>query len=71
MHNFGAGDILEVKLDARRNTVMLPFSETVVPAVDLDAGRVTVELPEGTFNDDLPPDLPSLRAKRSNPGAAR
>jgi 16S rRNA processing protein RimM len=56
VHNFGAGDIFEVKLDARRNTVMLPFNATVVPVVDLDAGRVTVELPEGTFSDDLPPD---------------
>jgi 16S rRNA processing protein RimM len=56
VHNFGAGDILEVKLDARRNTVMLPFNATVVPAIDIDAGRLTVELPEGTMNDDLPPD---------------
>ena len=56
VHNFGAGDILEVKLDARRNTVMLPFNETVVPVVDLGAGRLTVALPEGTFNDDLPPE---------------
>lgn len=56
VHNFGAGDILEVKLDARRNTVMLPFNATVVPAIDIDAGRVTVELPADTFNDDLPPE---------------
>lgn len=55
VHNFGAGDILEVKLDARRSTVMLPFDATVVPHVDVAGGRVTVELPEGTFEDDLPP----------------
>jgi len=56
MHNFGAGDIIEVALDGRRSTVMLPFSEAVVPHVDVAGGRVTVELPDGTLDDERPPD---------------
>ena len=56
MHNFGAGDIIEVALDGRRSTVMLPFSEAVVPHVDVAGGRVTVELPAGTLDDERPPD---------------
>jgi 16S rRNA processing protein RimM len=55
VHNFGAGDLIEVRLNARHNTVMLPFNETVVPEIDIAAGRLVVELPDGTFDDDLPP----------------
>lgn len=63
VHNFGAGDLLDVKLDARRNSVLLPFNATVVPQVDIARGRVTVELPEGTFEDDLPPPEPTRRRR--------
>lgn len=45
MHNFGAGDILEVKLDERRDTIMLAFDQATVPAVDVAAGRITIALP--------------------------
>lgn len=41
MHNFGAGDILEVKVAAGR-TILVPFSDDAVPVVDLAAGRVTL-----------------------------
>jgi 16S rRNA processing protein RimM len=54
VHNFGAGDIVEVALDGRRSTVMLPFSEAVVPQVDVAGGRITVELPDGTLDDEKP-----------------
>jgi 16S rRNA processing protein RimM len=56
MHNFGAGDIIEMALDGRRSTVMLPFSAAVVPHVDVAGGRITVVLPEGTLDDERPPD---------------
>jgi 16S rRNA processing protein RimM len=56
VHNFGAGDIVEVKLDEHRDTVMLPFSAAVVPVVDLGSGRITVDLPEGTFDEEQPTD---------------
>jgi 16S rRNA processing protein RimM len=45
----GAGDILEI---ARRGTpdLLLPFTRAVVPTVDLGAGRVVVDLPEGLLD---------------------
>src|SRR5712671_6707616 len=47
VHNFGAGDILEVAPDAGGETVMLPFSTAAVPSVEVAIGRIVVELPEG------------------------
>jgi 16S rRNA processing protein RimM len=52
LHNFGAGDILEVAFDGRRSTVMLPFNDTVVPSIEIDAGRLIVALPDGTLDED-------------------
>ncbi len=43
MHNFGAGDILEVTRAAGAPE-MLPFTRAVVPVVDLAGGRVVVAL---------------------------
>jgi 16S rRNA processing protein RimM len=47
VHNFGAGDILEVQ-PPERGAMLLPFTETVVPEVDIKGGRVVVVLPEET-----------------------
>ena len=52
VHNFGAGDILEIKLDDARDTLMLAFNATTVPGVDVAAGRVTVDLPAETADDE-------------------
>ena len=46
MHNHGAGDLLEVGGPGRK-VLLLPFTIAVVPTVDLAAGRVVVDLPEG------------------------
>jgi 16S rRNA processing protein RimM len=54
VHNFGAGDLLEIRPAAGGPTVLLPFTQDAVPAVDLAAGRVVVNAPEGTF-DPIPP----------------
>src|SRR5262245_20233064 len=35
IHDFGAGDILELRPVAGGNTIMLPFTETCVPEVDI------------------------------------
>jgi len=42
VHNYGAGDMLEVKTDSGRSA-MVPFTDDAVPEVDLAAGTVTVE----------------------------
>lgn len=49
IHNFGAGDLLEVRADAGGKTQLLPFDETHVPAVDVAAGRIVVDPPEKLF----------------------
>jgi 16S rRNA processing protein RimM len=45
VHDFGAGAILELQPPAGANTVMLPFTEVFVPAVDIAGGRITVAPP--------------------------
>jgi 16S rRNA processing protein RimM len=45
VHNFGAGDLIEVEPLGGGTTVLLPFTETVVPRVDIAAGRVVVDPP--------------------------
>jgi 16S rRNA processing protein RimM len=51
IHNFGAGDIIEIA-PAHGATMLLPFTNTVVPSVDLAAGRVVIELPDEIVGDD-------------------
>lgn len=46
IHDFGAGDILELRPAAGGATIMLPFTEAFVPEIDMAAGRVVVVIPE-------------------------
>jgi 16S rRNA processing protein RimM len=43
VHNFGAGDLLEIALAQGRDTVMVPFTATAVPQVDIAAGRIVLD----------------------------
>jgi 16S rRNA processing protein RimM len=45
IHNFGAGDIIEIA-PPKGATLLLPFTNAVVPTVDIAAGRVVIELPQ-------------------------
>ncbi len=47
--NFGAGNLLEVQ-PAVGATVLLTFTQAVVPAVDVAGGRIVVDPPAGTFD---------------------
>jgi 16S rRNA processing protein RimM len=51
IHNFGAGDIIEIA-PAQGATLLLPFTNAVVPTVDLAGGRVVVKLPAEIEGDD-------------------
>ncbi len=51
IHNFGAGDILEIA-PPRGTTMLLPFSNAVVPTVDVAGGRVVIEIPGEIEGDD-------------------
>jgi 16S rRNA processing protein RimM len=44
IHNFGAGDIIELRLKDG-DTTMLAFDEATVPEVDIAGGRIVVETP--------------------------
>ena len=45
VHNFGAGDVIEIAPAAGGEPLLLPFTEASVPKVDVKAGRITVVLP--------------------------
>jgi 16S rRNA processing protein RimM len=45
LHNFGAGDIIEIVPAAGGETLMLPFTAEVVPKVDLAARKIVVVPP--------------------------
>ncbi|WP_113911092.1 ribosome maturation factor RimM [Roseovarius dicentrarchi] len=47
--NHGAADLLEVSVPGTAETVLLPFTRAAVPTVDLRAGRIVADPPEGLF----------------------
>lgn len=51
VHNHGAGDILEIAPE-RGATLLLPFSNAVVPKVDIANGTLTVDPPGEIEGDD-------------------
>ena len=46
VHAFGAGDMLDVRLDEGGKSVLVPFRRETVPVVDVKGGRVVVRLDE-------------------------
>lgn len=46
VQNFGAGDLLEIAPAAGGPTLLLPFTDAVVPEVDVRGGRIVVYPPE-------------------------
>ncbi|MDE2378031.1 ribosome maturation factor RimM [Bradyrhizobium sp.] len=54
IHNFGAGDIIEIA-PPRGTTMLLPFSNAVVPEVDLAGGRVVIDLPHEIEGEERSP----------------
>lgn len=47
VQNHGAGDLLEILVQGKREPLLLPFTVAVVPTVDLSSGRIIANLPEG------------------------
>ncbi|HXF52975.1 MAG TPA: ribosome maturation factor RimM [Hyphomicrobiaceae bacterium] len=45
VQNYGAGDLIEIRLAGGGETELVPFTDAFVPRVDLAAGRMTVALP--------------------------
>jgi 16S rRNA processing protein RimM len=57
VHDFGAGDILEIA-PARGPTLLLPFTKAAVPSIDIPAGRLTVVPPLEFEPEEPPPEEP-------------
>jgi 16S rRNA processing protein RimM len=58
--DYGAGDLLEIRLEGSRRTELVPFTSAFVPTVDLAGGRLVVTRPaaaedEGSSNHDTGP----------------
>jgi 16S rRNA processing protein RimM len=45
IHNFGAGDLIEIATTAGGEPLLLPFTETVVPNIDTALRQITIVLP--------------------------
>ena len=45
VQNYGAGNLLELRLAGTRQTELIPFTDAYVPHVDIAAGRAVVLLP--------------------------
>jgi 16S rRNA processing protein RimM len=54
IHNFGAGDIIEIAPAKGGATMLLPFTNAVVPTVDIANGRVVIELPQEIEGEEQP-----------------
>lgn len=52
VHNFGAGDIIEIATENGGETMLLPFTNAVVPTIDLANSRAVVVLPDEVDGDE-------------------
>ena len=50
VHDYGGGPSLEVKRETGAS-VIVPFTNRVVPVVDLDAGKLVIDPPIGLFDE--------------------
>ena len=51
VQNFGAGDLLEIRLTGSGKTELVPFTDATVPEVDIAARRVVVILPSEAHDE--------------------
>ena len=54
VHNFGAGDLLEIRPTEGSDTILLPFTERTVPKVDIAAQQIVIDPPDETPGDAPP-----------------
>jgi 16S rRNA processing protein RimM len=48
LHNFGAGDLIEIATAQGGEPLLLPFTDAIVPEIDIAARKVVVVLPSVT-----------------------
>ena len=54
VHDFGAGDILDIAPLIDGPSLLVPFTKAIVPVGDLAAGRLTVILPDEVEGEERP-----------------
>ena len=52
VQNFGAGDLLEIRLVGSGKTELVPFTEATVPEVNIAAGRAVVAMPAASNEEE-------------------
>ena len=52
VQNFGAGDLLELRPATGGATVLVPFTQEIVPDIDREAGWLLMLPPDGIFEED-------------------
>jgi 16S rRNA processing protein RimM len=55
IHDFGAGDLLEIVPPGGGETILLPFTAVLAPKVDIAAGRIVLDLPAEIEADPADP----------------
>ncbi len=72
VQNFGAGDLLELWLEATGKTVFIPFTREAVPQVDLPAGKLTI-IPPPDLAEELArhDEHDEHNEKAANPAASK
>lgn len=69
VQDFGAGDLVEVRLDGVRDTVLVPFTRDAIPTVAVAEGYIVVILPRGILEDALQADSEAQAASDASPSA--
>jgi 16S rRNA processing protein RimM len=46
IHNFGAGDVIEIAREDGTGDVLMPFTREIVPTIEISEGRLVVAAPE-------------------------
>ena len=54
IHDFGAGDLIEIRWRGEKGTTFLPFTKECVPVVDIGGARVIVAPPEEIGDEPEP-----------------
>jgi 16S rRNA processing protein RimM len=52
IHDFGAGDLLELLPAGGGSTVLMPFTALTVPVVDIAGGRIVIDPPQDLFGGE-------------------
>ena len=51
VHNYGAGDVIELRPIEGGETLLIPFTRETVPEIDTATGRLVIDPPEGLIDE--------------------